>query len=76
MKTLMILLVLIAVPSFASDEMLTAGAGRFEMQRGGKKVAIWYYLPQNLSAQTPILMLMHGVNRDAQRYRDDVVWRR
>lgn len=48
-----------------------AGAGRIEFQRSGKTVPVWYYLPEATTTETPILIVMHGVNRDADRYRDE-----
>ncbi len=50
---------------------LTPGAGRFELQHDGVALPVWYYLPEKIGPDTPILIAMHGVNRDADRYRDE-----
>jgi poly(3-hydroxybutyrate) depolymerase len=50
---------------------LTPGAGRFEVAHAGKTIPVWYFLPDTVRADTPILIVMHGVNRDADRYRDE-----
>lgn len=35
---------------------------------------VWYHIPQNIDPKTaPIVIIMHGTNRDADRYRDE--WR-
>src|SRR5436189_610386 len=52
---------------------LAPGAGRFEIQHDGRSLPVWYYLPENVRPDSPILIVMHGVNRDADRYRDE--WR-
>ena len=61
------------IPNVApvSDEKLAAGAGRFEFRHAGKIMPVWYFLPKDAKPDTQILFVMHGVNRDAQRYRDD-----
>jgi poly-gamma-glutamate capsule biosynthesis protein CapA/YwtB (metallophosphatase superfamily)/poly(3-hydroxybutyrate) depolymerase len=57
--------------SAAEAIKLNPGAGRFEFTQAGKTVPVWYYLPENASAETPVLVVMHGVNRDADRYRNE-----
>lgn len=54
-----------------ADEKLPAGAGRFEVEHSGKKIPVWYYLPADNLPDAPVLIVMHGVNRDADRYRDE-----
>jgi poly(3-hydroxybutyrate) depolymerase len=58
-----------APPSPAAP--LAPGAGRFEVQHEGKALPVWYFLPDAVRADTPVLIAMHGVNRDADRYRDE-----
>jgi poly(3-hydroxybutyrate) depolymerase len=58
-------------PVWAHAATLVPGAGRFEFQQHGKLVPVWYYLPEAARADSPILIVMHGVNRDADRYRDE-----
>ena len=50
---------------------LASGAGRFEIQHDGRTLPVWYFLPENVKADAPVLIVMHGVNRDADRYRND-----
>ncbi len=52
-------------------EKLSSGPGRFEVAYGGKTIRVWYYLPEKAGPNTPVLFVMHGVNRDADRYRDE-----
>lgn len=35
-----------------------------------KNINIWYFKPTEFNAQTPILIVMHGMNRDAKGYRN------
>ncbi|WP_417316844.1 alpha/beta hydrolase [Emcibacter sp.] len=35
---------------------------------GGPAIPVWYTLPENYNADTPIVIVMHGVKRDADRY--------
>lgn len=37
----------------------------------GPPLPVWYALPEAVTADTPVVMVMHGVNRDADRYRDE-----
>jgi poly(3-hydroxybutyrate) depolymerase len=56
-----------------AEAKLAVGQGRFEVQHGGKTILVWYFLPKDASSDTPVLFVMHGVNRDADRYRDEWV---
>ncbi|WP_146852532.1 CapA family protein [Brevifollis gellanilyticus] len=47
------------------------GAGRFEIQHDGRSLPVWYFRPEKTTPDTPILIVMHGVNRDADRYRNE-----
>lgn len=55
----------------AQPAALAVGAGRFEFKQAGKTVPVWYYLPAGVRSDAPVLIVMHGVNRDADRYRDE-----
>jgi poly(3-hydroxybutyrate) depolymerase len=57
------------LPTFALN--LSAGAGRFEFVHGGTTIPVWYYLPEGVRPDAPVLFVMHGVNRDADRYRNE-----
>ena len=51
--------------------MLPSGDGRFVFDGwAGPPIPVWYHLPRQVQADTPVLFVMHGVNRDADRYRD------
>jgi len=55
----------------AAAEQLAAG-GRFTFSAwGGPDLPVWYQLPDKVTAATPVVFVMHGVNRDADRYRDE-----
>ncbi len=51
------------------------GAGNFtftdKQGNPGKPITVWYYQPSGFSPDAPVLFVMHGVKRDAQRYRDE-----
>ncbi|MBL9081107.1 MAG: CapA family protein [Planctomycetales bacterium] len=47
------------------------GAGRIEVTHGGKVIPVWYYAPEQGVEAAPVLFVMHGVNRDADRYRNE-----
>ena len=68
-----LLAVIASSPIVASGESLKSGAGRFEFHHEGKTVPVWYFLPEGASAEMPVWIVMHGVGRDANRYRDE--WR-
>jgi poly(3-hydroxybutyrate) depolymerase len=63
-------------PARASEKiMIDPGAGRFLFQdpktATGKTLPVWTYRPKNFTPDTPILFVMHGVNRNADDYRDN-----
>lgn len=37
----------------------------------GPPLPVWYQLPDTVTPTTPVVVVMHGVNRDADRYRDE-----
>ncbi len=37
----------------------------------GPALPVYYQLPDAVTADTPVIFVMHGVNRDADRYRDE-----
>lgn len=48
------------------------GRGRFVFAEWeGPPLPVWYQLPAEVKADTPVVVIMHGVNRDADRYRDE-----
>ena len=55
-------------PAFATG----SGSFTFEDQQGDptKPVKVWYFKPAKYTSSTPLLFVMHGTQRDAERYRD------
>ena len=48
------------------------GRGRFLFTGWeGPPLPVWYQLPEEVKPDTPVVVVMHGVNRDADRYRDE-----
>jgi poly(3-hydroxybutyrate) depolymerase len=37
----------------------------------GPALTVYYQLPETVAIDTPVVFIMHGVNRDADRYRDE-----
>lgn len=55
----------------ASEQVLPA-AGQFTFTDWeGPHLPVWYQLPDRVTHETPVVFVMHGVNRDADRYRDE-----
>jgi poly(3-hydroxybutyrate) depolymerase len=58
----------LAAPSHAADH----GRGRFIFTDwDGPALPVWYQLPNRVAPDTPVVVVMHGVKRDADRYRDE-----
>ncbi len=60
--------------SDAPSNSLHEGEGRFMYvypYLPGQPIEVWYYLPEAYSPNTPVVMVMHGTNRDADHYRDE-----
>ncbi|WP_395751226.1 CapA family protein [Prosthecobacter sp.] len=55
----------------AQSVEMKPGAGRFDFTQAGKTLPVWYYLPADAKPDTQVLFVMHGVKRDAERYRDE-----
>jgi len=52
-------------------ETLPAGDGTFTFDGwAGPPIRVWYHRPEVVRPDTPVLFVMHGVKRDADRYRD------
>ncbi|MEM7277310.1 MAG: alpha/beta hydrolase [Pseudomonadota bacterium] len=55
----------------AAASALENGKGRFVFSAwSGPDLPVWYYKPAAATAESPIVIVMHGTNRDADRYRD------
>lgn len=51
---------------------LSTGISRFTFKDwAGPQLRVWTYVPSSVSADAPILFVMHGVERDAKRYIED-----
>jgi poly(3-hydroxybutyrate) depolymerase len=68
------------IAELATTTLLTAapidrGAGNFQfvdkLGNADKPIRVWYYCPAKLVSTTPITFVMHGVQRNGERYRDD-----
>ena len=69
--TLALLAGMIVMPMAAASAE-EAGRGRFVFAGwDGPPLLVWYQLPETVLPDTPVVVVMHGVNRDADRYRDE-----
>ncbi len=57
--------------ALAPAATLTSGGGRFEVRHAGRAIPVHYFIPDGVNASAPVLIVMHGVKRDADRYRDE-----
>jgi poly(3-hydroxybutyrate) depolymerase len=66
-----------AAPVTAQDAALKIGADHFIFQHNDGKatrpITIWTYRPKEMASHAPVLFVMHGVQRDGERYRNE--WR-
>ncbi|WP_395740538.1 CapA family protein [Prosthecobacter sp.] len=67
---LLLLFAMLTTPT-AQGAGMKAGAGRFDFTHASKTLPVWYYVPANAKPDTAVLFVMHGVKRDAERYRDE-----
>jgi poly(3-hydroxybutyrate) depolymerase len=76
-RVALVLAVLVIAPWFAQPQPISAAAsasahGRYVFTDwAGPDLPVWYQLPKRVTATTPVVFVMHGVNRDADRYRDE-----
>ncbi len=47
------------------------GKNSFDFVQAGHHVTVWYYIPPGTTPQTPVVVVMHGVARDGERYLTD-----
>lgn len=71
MKPPLLLSLTVLTPALVSAQTLTPGNGRFEFHLSGKSIPVWYFLPESATPEAPVVFVMHGVGRDAERYRKD-----
>jgi len=70
-RSIVAAIILLAVAGSARAE-LKAGTGEYEFRNAdtGQKVQVYYYKPDGYTADTPVVLLLHGIKRNAQTYRD------
>lgn len=62
-----------SAPTWAQAEADDVGSrDRFVFSGwAGPQLPVWYHLPDRVDADTPVVFVLHGVRRDADRYRDE-----
>lgn len=69
---MMLSAVLLALGQAACAAGEPAASGRFTFTGwDGPALPVYYQLPDRVEPGTPVVFVMHGVNRDADRYRDE-----
>lgn len=73
--TMALLLIALLCFSAANGSEIKTGSHSFEFTDWqGPKLTVWSHVPKSYTNDYPIVFIMHGVNRDADRYRNE--WRR
>jgi poly(3-hydroxybutyrate) depolymerase len=71
------ILLLAWMAAAAAAQTIGPGSGSFEFMdekgNAGRPITVWYHQPAKLPDAAPIVFVMHGMNRDGDRYRDE--WR-
>lgn len=63
---------LFRAPEPPASEQALPNAGQFVFTAwDGPQLPVYYQLPDKVTRETPVVFVMHGVNRDADRYRDE-----
>jgi poly(3-hydroxybutyrate) depolymerase len=64
-----------ATPTFLRAASIATGAGSFQfvdtLGNADKPIRVWYYCPEQLVTTTPVVFVMHGVQRNGERYRNE-----
>lgn len=72
--TFFIFIFLSNIISCQENQVITTGKGKIVFQNpeliDGKPTNVYYYMPSNYSSDSKILFVIHGVNRNADEYRD------
>lgn len=62
--------------STISIDQLSSGSGYFNFidwqGNPNKPIVVWYYLPEKITENSPIVFVLHGLERNGKEYRD--VW--
>ena len=61
-------LLFLAARAFAAE---AAKHDSFDLVQAGRHVTVWFFVPAEATPQTPIVIVMHGVQRDGERYLED-----
>jgi dienelactone hydrolase len=71
---ILLMFMLFSTAAEAGDPEFRTGAGSFTFtdQKGDpeKPIRVWYYKPSKCNSSSPILIVMHGMQRNAETYRD------
>ncbi|MDM9562017.1 hypothetical protein [Bordetella petrii] len=72
MKRLFITAVAALAAAGSARAELAAGAGDYEFRNAdtGLSVQVYYFKPDGYNADTPVVMVLHGIKRNAREYRD------
>lgn len=70
-RSIIAVLIALCTAGIARAE-LAAGAGEYEFRNAdtGQSVQVYYFKPDGYTASTPVVLLLHGIKRNAQTYRD------
>jgi len=61
-----------APPVAIASERLAPGSGTFTFTGwAGPALPVWHHVPARVTAATPVVFVMHGNGRDADRYRNE-----
>ena len=58
----------LAARAFAAE---AAKHDSFDLVQAGRHVTVWFFVPPEATPQTPVVIVMHGVRRDGERYLED-----
>lgn len=62
---------ILAIPAYGQDGATVSGSGHYGYTEGNlPQMAIYYYLPDAMAADAPILFVIPGAQRNADDYRD------
>ncbi|MBN1268404.1 MAG: hypothetical protein JXB04_02365 [Kiritimatiellae bacterium] len=62
---------IIAPSNCRAQDTVTSGTGSFIFEDAANRaITVWYYAPLRIKPSTPVLFVMHGVERNGREYRD------
>ena len=68
-----VFLMMLGIVPLAQASSLPSGDGEFLLDIPQGQMRVFTYVPDTFAPESPVLIVMHGVKRDADRYRD--AWR-